>query len=599
MWRIALQAIAANAWVSVAAFGYGSWIPRFLPQTFSRFAKLACGLIGGFGLLGLTVFLVGHVSLTRWSVGAILIVGTILAAASKLRPWDLCLPVAKVPAAIVCAMLVWTAVAGLAEPVGSWDKDGVAYHLVGPKVWLRNGIIRPIADNMNTSYPDTPEMVFTALSTFGGGRAPGFSACWTIGLLLAVAAALGRRCGLDVSATWWAAALAVTMPAVYNGGFAAFVDVIYATFILAAVRVGLDATERKHFAIFGFFCGLAMATKYPALLALPVLVLCAVWKRRTVGSLRAAIPNVLAAVAVAALVSSPIYVKNWILLGTPLYPPPASIAKILHVKYFPTDAIRTFYQYNIARGRGHGRGPLHFLTLPFNLTYHTADFSGGGGIGLTPLAFGPFGLWALWREGFARRLALMGLLLSILWFVTMQESRYLIHVYTISAIFAAAGWQKATTITGRRGRLLCASIVAISLAYGIDMISHVQLPAARSVLSATQAVQWRRNNAVFIEGFDYINHTPEVEHVLILDRSVPPYYSDKDYVKPFGQWGERVYPGIETVPDVLPRLREMGITHVFDVQSTISDYRVPTDYHGLVLVFQGPGQRVYQVLPGK
>jgi hypothetical protein len=598
MWLIALQAAAANVLVAIAAFGFGSWIPRFLPASFSRFTRLVCAMIGGFGLLGLTVFLVGCISLTRWSVGAILITGAILAVTGKLKPWELRLPIAKIPAAIVCAMLLWTAVGGLAEPIGSWDKDGVAYHLVGPKVWLRDGIIRPIADNMNTSYPNTPEMVFTALGAFGGDRAAGFSACWTIGLLLAIAAAIARRCGLSVRAAWWAAALAVTMPAVYNGGFAAFVDVIYATFILAAVRVGLDATERRHFAIFGFFCGLAMATKYPALLALPVLVLCAAWKRNTAGSLRAMMSNGLTAVAVAVLVSSPIYVRNWIFLGSPLYPPPASIAKILHVKYFPTEAIRSFYQYNIERGRGHGRGPLHFLTLPFNLTYHTADFSGAGGIGLTPLAFGPFGLWALWRGEFARRLALVALLLSILWFVTMQESRYLIHVYTISAIFAAAGWQKANELTGIRGRLLSLSVVGFSLTYGIYMISHVQLAAARSVFSATQASQWSRNK-VFIEGFDYINHTQEVKRVLILDRSVPPYYSDKDYVKPFGQWGERPYPGIETVADVLPRLREMGITHVFDVQSTISDYQVPANYPGLLLVFQAPGQRVYEVSPGK
>ena len=30
-------------------------------------------------------------------------------------------------------------------------------------------------------------------------------------------------------------------------------------------------------------------------------------------------------------------------------------------------------------GNGHGRGLLHFFTLPFNLTFHTADFSGAGG----------------------------------------------------------------------------------------------------------------------------------------------------------------------------------------------------------------------------
>src|SRR5437763_5579417 len=104
---------------------------------------------------------------------------------------------------------------------------------------------------MNTAYPCTVEMVFAGLSAFGGDRAPGFSAVWTLPLLLAIAASLARRCGLDSKGAWWAAALLVTMPTVYNASIGAFIDGIYAAFVLAAVRVGLDASEKKQYAAFG------------------------------------------------------------------------------------------------------------------------------------------------------------------------------------------------------------------------------------------------------------------------------------------------------------------------------------------------------------
>jgi hypothetical protein len=78
---------------------------------------VVCAAIGGFGLLGLTVFLVGHISLTPWTLGALLATGVALAIFSKVRPWQLRVPTEKAPAAIVCAMLVLTAVAGLAEPL--------------------------------------------------------------------------------------------------------------------------------------------------------------------------------------------------------------------------------------------------------------------------------------------------------------------------------------------------------------------------------------------------------------------------------------------------------------------------------------------------
>jgi hypothetical protein len=434
MWLIALKAIIANVFVIVAAFGFGSLISRFLPDSFSRFTRFTEVLVAGFGLLGLAIFLVGHLLLTRWTIGLVLACGAVIAVFSRPWPQAARISITKLPAAIVGTVLLITAVSGLAEPVGSWEKDGVAYHLVGPKVWLRNGVIRPIADNMNTSYPCTGEMVFTAMWAFGGDRAPGFSAVWTLGLLFAIAASLARRCGLSVQEAWWVAAIVATMPAVYPGGHSAFVDVIYATFVLAAVRIVLDATESRHFATFGILCGLAMATKCPALLALPVLIFCVLWSRYRGGSWRIAFPQALTAV------------------------------------------------------------------------------------------------------------------------------------------------------------------VAISLTYGSYMMGIVVIPNTYAVVSPKVAQARHRQAMMFIDSFDYVNRYPDVTKLLILDPSVPAYYSDKPYVKPFGQWGERPYPDVNAPNDILQKLREFGISHVLDVESTIAGYQVAPDYPGLKLAFTAQGQRIYRVL---
>lgn len=597
MWLAALRVIAANLLVIVSAFGFGTWISRWFPGSFSRLTRLVCALIGGFGVLGIILFVVGHIAFTRLTIGLVLAVGVGLAFFSAIRPWDIRLPVAKLPAAIVGIVLIVTALSGLAEPVGDWDCDTVAYHLVGPKVWLRNGIVRPIPDNMCTSYPSIVEIVFGSLYAFGGDRAPGFSAAWTLGLLLAIAALLGRRCGLNATGAWWIAALIVTMPAIYEGSVSSFIDAIYAAFVLAAVRIGLDAQERKHFVVFGLFCGLAMATKYPGLVALPALVFCATWRIANQDTFRKMIPNASLATAVACIVASPIYLKNWFFLGSPIYPPPAVVTHFLHVKYFPVEAIREFYAYSIRRGNGHGRGIIHFFTLPFNLTYHTADFNGAGGIGLAPLAFCPLGVLASWREPFARRLSLVALLLLFLWFVTTEESRYLIHFYALTAVFASIGWRFANTLVGKGGRVLCAVAVAISLTYGMFMIGKPQISTLRAVFSSEVARQRRQNFVPFVESFNFVNHDPLVTRLLILDPSVPAYYSDKDYIKPFGQWGELVYPDAPTPAEILPKIAELHVSHILDVQSTVSGFRVPPNYPGLALVFERPGQRIYRIVP--
>ncbi|HEY6127819.1 MAG TPA: glycosyltransferase 87 family protein [Candidatus Acidoferrum sp.] len=595
MWIPVLRAIFANIVVAGAAFGFGTSILQLLPNSFSRRAKFVCVMIGGFGILGLVLFVIGHLSFTRWTVGIILAIGLGMAAISKLRRLDIPRPIAVFPAAMIAVVLVMTALSGLLEPVGDWNVDGVAYHLVGSKVWLREGVVRPIPDNMNTSYPCTVEMVFAGLYAFGGDRAAGFSAVWTLPLLLGIAASLGRRCGLGCKEAWWVAALLIAMPTVYNASIGAFIDGIYAAIVLAAIRIGLDAHEKKHFAAFGILCGLAMATKYPALVAVPVLICCAAWRPEHTRSIRGMIPGAAVAAGAACLVALPIYLKNWIFLGSPIYPPPAWAARFLHVKYFPTDAIREFYAYNIRRGNGHGRGIIHFFTLPFNLTYHTADFSGAGGIGLAPLAFAPFGIFASRGALFARRLAVVAFLLLLLWFATMQESRYLIHFYGMSAIFAVLGWRFVSSFTATRGKILCAIVLAISFSYGFFMIPKPQLPNFPAFFSAARAEQRRRAGIPFVESFDYLNQDASVTRLLIIDRSVLTYYSDKNYVKPFGQWGEQVFPDIATAAEILPKLKELHISHILDVQSTISGFRIPPDYPGLVMVFERPGQRIYKV----
>src|SRR5271154_9564 len=604
MWLEYARAVFANAMVAVAAFGIGSPIARLLPETIPAWSRRVCCWIAGFGILGVALFVIGQWRLSRFTIGMVLDIGILAAIITALREhwfpmkWRPRISRSQlIPAAIVAAVLAITALGGLAEPVGDWGDDGVVYHLLGPKVWLRNGLVRPVPDNCHTSFPAASELAFSALMEFGGQRAPGFSAVWTIGLFLMLAGSLALRCGAHESGAWWAAALIATMPAVYEGGHSAFVDVIYAMFVLAAARIGFDAERPRHFAAVGVLCGLAMATKYTGLVAAPVILIVALWPGRSAIAFRFSdtMRKFCIAAGVALAMASPFYLRNWIILGSPIYPPPPGALGLLHIKYLSANAVRSYYAYCLHRGQGHGHDLIAFLFLPFNLTYHTADFNGAGGIGLAPLALGLLGVIARWWDPFARRLAILAATLTLCWFVTMQESRFLIHAYALGAIFAVLGWRYIVSLSGRRGFVLGAVVVGGSVLYGMSMIAGATGPDVHSVFSPSYAAQRRAADIPFLTSFELLNHDSTVKRLMILDPSVLPYYSNEDYLKPFGQWGEQVLPNVKTPSDALAQLDEQHISHILDVRSSVSGFRVPQDDPRLILILDQPNERVYEV----
>ena len=194
---LALKALFAVALLSAAALSVGSWIALRLPASFQQWERIAFALLSGFGLLSLGLFLVGQFSFTVSTIFLVIVVCALAGARSFLRlvraGGNLSAAlrnVPKFPSILIAVILVTTAVAGLAELTGDWNSDAVSYHLLGPRVWLRDGVIRPVSDNCHTAFPPTAETMYAALWAIGGPRAPAFSGFLLLGMLLLAAASL-------------------------------------------------------------------------------------------------------------------------------------------------------------------------------------------------------------------------------------------------------------------------------------------------------------------------------------------------------------------------------------------------------------------------
>jgi hypothetical protein len=371
-----------------------------------------------------------------------------------------------------------------------------------------------------------------------------------------------------------------------------FVDVAYACFALAAVRYGLEpaAAVSGAFAA-GLFCGFAIGTKYPGLLFVALLAVSLLFFPPAGGSFAKRLRFCVVMIGTAGVVGCAWYIRNGLVLGCPIYPIPAALSRFCQSPYFRRPAVLGFDRYILDRGKGLGRGFPWFLALPFTFTYDPAAFQGGGGIGLAPLCFAPAAILALWKDRAVRFLAALGFLFTLVWFVTQQEARFLIPVIGLSAVLAAIGasfvlWQQSGW-----GRAVSWAVVGVSAAYGGVFVMQAQLPRIASLRGGAAEARWVRTNTPFYDAFAYLNRSPEVKRVLILEGTVPPYYLKKDYVKREGPYGETPFSG-----DPLAQLGALGITHVLDVESATfhAHFRIG-DEKRLRLVFRGNDARVYAV----
>jgi hypothetical protein len=341
-----------------------------------------------------------------------------------------------------------------------------------------------------------------------------------------------------------------------------------------------------------------MGTKYTGLIATSLLIVCALITGIVFQScrIRAILHRIAVASLVAAVVASPWYARNWILLGCPIYPPPPLLPRFFTIRYFPLDAIQRFHRQMLIEGQGMGHGALSLLLLPFHLTFHPANFmNGAGGIGLIPLSLSPFSVSIRSSDPFRWGLALFAGLQTLVWFFTMQESRYLIHVYVIAAVFGICGWNYILRNTRRLASALSYAVVATSLLYGIFMIAVARIDDVHATLSGSFAEKRRQTEVPYTNSFEYLNREPSVTKVLVLDPLAPTYYLDKDYVKPTGRRGETPVPQMISQSELLEGLPSLKISHVLDVRSKSSSFAIPQKSVRLTLVFEGQDERVYRL----
>ncbi len=367
-------------------------------------------------------------------------------------------------AARVAAMvfLAFVVLAALAPAV---ESDGIRYHLVAPREWLRAGQFVNLPYNANSNLPAMQGLLVASLTgVMELGRVFQLMQAFNLAALTVIAAGLARQFFAHLPGTQNAAArgeaerllsaavplLVVGVPVAAILGAWPFVDIGSAAFLIAALRVAgpgslpVSNASPVRWAIVGLLLGGAVAVKLSALpFAAAIGVYALLRLLRTAG----AFWNFVLLCVAGLLVLGPWLGKSLLFHGNPVYP----VAWGIFGGPEWSEFSQNIYE-SLAAQRGMGKDPVALLLLPLSLVLHWPAFEshnpgpGWWGFllpvvagmawllrkrGSEPIAYAP-GNFPL--AGFA--VLLWGLLT---WFYTYQSVRFLIpHLVLLTALGAAS-----------------------------------------------------------------------------------------------------------------------------------------------------------------
>ena len=430
-------------------------------------------LAAGLGATGYVVFVPAALGLLRpsvlWTVAALLVV----ASAAGLRSIGREVRETAAPATApprgafeTCALLLlglslaMSLVLSLAPETG---KDALIYHLTVPKQYLKSGGFRFLPGNIFSNSPLHPEMLYLLALFLRGEVLAKLLHFGALGGVLLGMWSFSRRHLPENAFPFTALLLFAAIPTVFAVSRTAYTDLFVVLYSLAAVHAFLNWAEKGDagwLAFSGCLCGLAVSTKYTALL-LPFLgVLGVLWGSRRRGDADRQAMRSLALYAVPfVLAGSPFYLKNLVLTGNPFYP---FLYGLFGGKGWEPGQAQLYDAF--VEHLGMGRGWLDHLLLPWNLSVRAEmDSPRFDGI------LGPVFLLALPFLALARRPSVplkCGLVFSLSWFLfwasSAQQMRYLMPVFPFLALAAAAALS-----SGRARSPLAFGVLVAFIAGGI------------------------------------------------------------------------------------------------------------------------------------
>ncbi len=441
-----LPGLVLSGLVAIVAAGVGYRFVRGWGEVHQR-ATLSLGL--GLGLYSGATLLLGLLGVLNVLAGwALLIIGVLLGW-KYWRLWWADLrelihgiqPISVFPrlaAAYSLTVLIVALLRALAPATG-WDS--LAYHLVGPELYLANGRITHPIDLPYLGFPQFGEMLFLYLSMLGSQVPAVVHWIFAVMTALLVAGEARRLWNNDVA--WLAAAIFLSAETVVLEAGWPYIDLMLAFNALAAwtcLQVWQIDRARRSLLLAAACTGFMLATKYSAAPLLIGLGLIVLWRAGV-----ARVRSFLLFAVSAAVVALPWYLKSWLLLGNPVYP------FVFGGKYW--DEVRSAIFGQMGTGLAFTL-PWRLLTAPWDATIWGVEGKVGYAATIGPLflLLTPMALlgWKRYASGQRRTvpdalviiaLAYAAWLIGLAGSVSLLQSRLLVPLFPLLALIAANAFE--------------------------------------------------------------------------------------------------------------------------------------------------------------
>ncbi|MGH7541025.1 MAG: hypothetical protein ACRELC_08505 [Gemmatimonadota bacterium] len=333
--------VGAVLLVFAVAWSWGRIVlDRFRLRTLSRLERAVFAIAVGGGVLGTGILVLGALGLLEpWLLWGLLALSAIADHRALRAEWAAIAggrplasirsagPTALGAVAVLAAVTLFLLVQALAPPS---DWDALMYHLRVPAQFVAEGRVFVPEDNLHVTRIGLAHMLYVPLLAIGVESGP---ALVSAGFALLTALACFAVCErlFDRRTAWTSLALVWGSSTILMVAITPRVDLTVALYTLLAHHALLVALERPParggpergiapFALAGLLLGLAVGVKLQALLYVAAVGPLALWAGLRAGARARGLLALVACGAAFVVAAAPWLIKNWVLVGAPLYP---------------------------------------------------------------------------------------------------------------------------------------------------------------------------------------------------------------------------------------------------------------------------------------